>query len=122
MKKTGRLIWSIAFAAAALRPLPALAATSAFIPPMPLISSGRPAHALNSASGYAASAANTSTLEGWKGTTVATWLAYDLSGVPVAQRGQVVLSWSSVWAPPVELYGQVSDNIPEAYVIETNPA
>jgi lysophospholipase L1-like esterase len=56
---------------------------------MPVISRNCPAYA---SSDVAANANDSSYNTCWKGTTPG-WIAYDLSGVPTAQRAQVIAAW-----------------------------
>jgi lysophospholipase L1-like esterase len=57
--------------------------------------------------------------------TQAVYLAYDLSSVPSAQRGQVVAAWyndpsTGIYNP--SLVSQTYNNTPNAYTIDVNPA
>src|SRR3954468_820836 len=61
--------------------------------PMPLISRGVPAYS-SSDSGRPASNANDNDYGTyWRSSGVPAWLAYDLSGIPATQRGNVLLAW-----------------------------
>ena len=91
---------------------------------MPLISRGVPVFASGTAQFVSVTAANDDNHQSmWVSDSVPAWLAYDLSGVPVGQRQQVLVAWYASWAagyiysaPTPDLY------LPIDYVIETNPA
>jgi hypothetical protein len=92
---------------------------------MPLISRNVPAFSsgdLNSAT------PPSSSNDGNPGTTwvpdkIPAWLAYDLSGVPAAQRQQVLVAWEGPRTPAyINDPPQSGAQIPTAYVIETNAA
>ena len=57
---------------------------------MPVISRGKPAFA---SSGTASGANDSSYSTYWRSSGAPAWLAYDLSSVPAAHRGQVVVGW-----------------------------
>jgi hypothetical protein len=89
---------------------------------MPIISFGAPAYAENAQ--VPASNANDGTQRNyWRSVGYPTWLAYDLSGEPVAARQKVFVSW---WAPATYGYDASqfgpSYNLPGAYVLEGNAA
>lgn len=91
--------------------------------PMPIISRNAPAFASDRVN--LPSRANDSdygTL--WRSTGVPAWLAYDLSGVPAAQRGLVVVAWyngeSEVYDAAV--VGRDARGVPAAYTVEANAA
>jgi hypothetical protein len=93
--------------------------------PMPLISHGVPAYA-SSDRGNPASRANDSDYSTfWRSNGVPAWLAYDLSGVPTAQRGNVLLAW---YNDPLTtdysytLTKSLAYNLPSSYTIEANSA
>src|SRR6478672_6552516 len=68
-------------------------AASAFAPvPMPVISRGVPAFASSERGRPARSANDDDYGSFWRSSSVPAWLAYDLSGVPAAQRGNVLLA------------------------------
>ena len=61
----------------------------------------------------------------WRSTGVPAWLAYDLSAIPQAHRGRVLVSWyndpiTSAFEPA--LISQPAYNIPQDYTIEANAA
>jgi hypothetical protein len=93
--------------------------------PMPVISRGVPAHA-SSERGQPARLANDNDYTGyWRSSGAPAWLAYDLSGVPPAQRGSVLLAW---YNDPITadydhtLSNQGAYNLPANYTIEANRA
>ncbi len=102
------------------------ALVSAAVPPspLPLISRGVPAFA--SAACHPARNANDADYgTRWKSCAVPAWLAYDLSSVATARRGQVVLAWYN--DPVTAQYDHTLINspgysIPGAYTIEANAA
>ena len=94
-------------------------------PPMPVISRGVPAYA-SSERGHAAASANDndySTI--WRSAGAPAWLAYDLSAVPVAQRGDILLAWYNDPLTPDYNYKLTQDlpyNLPSTYSIDANSA
>jgi lysophospholipase L1-like esterase len=89
---------------------------------MSLISRGRPAFA---SSGGAGSLANDADYNGeWRSSGVPVTLAYDLSGVPSAQRAQILLVWynDETYGYDHALAGQVGYNNAGSYTIEANAA
>jgi hypothetical protein len=61
----------------------------------------------------------------WRSAGVPAWLAYDLSGVPAAQRGNVLLAWYNDPVTPdynFKLTQNLPYNLPSTYTIEGNPA
>jgi len=91
-------------------------------PPLPLISRGVPAFA---SGGYPASNANDANYAtSWRSettpsTSAPAWVAYDLSGVPAAQRHQVLAAWYSIgdWWTVAVYYA-----VPRDYTLEANAA
>jgi lysophospholipase L1-like esterase len=129
-----------------VKPFPAYVGGSTPPPPtssvpaiMPVISRGVPAYTNDDFSGaFPASNAN-NLLYGnyWRTVTAPTgnadsgtltqavYLAYDLSSVPSAQRGQVVAAWyndpaTGIYNP--SLVSQTYNNVPRDYTIEVNAA
>ncbi|MGN6813743.1 MAG: dockerin type I domain-containing protein, partial [Thermomicrobiales bacterium] len=61
----------------------------------------------------------------WRSVGTPAWLAYDLSSVPAAQRGQVVVAWyNDPMTPDYDpvLIGKNAYNLPTAYTLEANAA
>jgi lysophospholipase L1-like esterase len=88
---------------------------------MPVISRGVPAFA---SSGNAGGANDSSYSTYWRSNGPA-WLAYDLSSVPAAHRGLVVLGWyNDPITTPYDhvLVGQQGYNNLRSYTIQVNPA
>src|SRR5256885_3510756 len=91
--------------------------------PMPLISRGVPTYA--SSQIYPASAATDSDYgTNWRG-AIPGWIALDLSHVPAAQRGQVIVAWYN--DPATSPYdhtvvGDVAYNNLRDYTIQVNAA
>jgi hypothetical protein len=91
---------------------------------MPLISRGVPAFASGSAAGATPGKSNdadrTST---WFPDKLPAWIAYDLSGVPVAQRRQILITF---YCPHAGAYlldnTNAGDGSPIDYTLETNSA
>ena len=96
-----------------------LAATAA-PPPLPLISLNVPAFAPTD---YPASADDNNYGTCWRG-TIPGWLAYDLSSVPAAQRGQVVVVFYDTDSNDYDhtITNSYYTGIPENYTIEGNAA
>src|SRR4051794_18956177 len=71
------------------------ASATAALPPAPLtlISRGLPAYASSSRGQLAGAANDGDYATYWRSSGTPAWLAYDLSGVPVERRGNVVLAW-----------------------------
>jgi hypothetical protein len=91
--------------------------------PMPVISRNVPRFASSQA--YPASNANDADYgTQWRSAGAPAWLAYDLSGVPPAQRGRAVVAWYNNDTYPYDhtADGSVGYNIPGAYTIEANAA
>jgi hypothetical protein len=92
---------------------------------MPVISRGVPAYA-SSSLGRDANAANDNDYGSyWRSSSVPAWLAYDLSGVPVAQRGNVLLAWYNDPITPDYNYTitqNLAYNLPSSYTVEANAA
>jgi lysophospholipase L1-like esterase/chitodextrinase len=90
--------------------------------PMPVISRNAPAFA--STLDYAPSQADDASYDTyWRSTGVPAWLAYDLSAVPPAHRGRVLVSWyNDPITSPFEpaLIGQPAYNIPGSYTIQAS--
>ena len=93
--------------------------------PLPLISRGAPAYA-SSESGRPARSANDDDYRSyWRSNGVPAWLAYDLSGIPATQRGNVLLAWYNDPLTPDyshNLTRNLPYNLPSSYTIEANPA
>jgi lysophospholipase L1-like esterase len=87
---------------------------------LPVISRGVPAFA---SSDIAANANDSSYGTTWKG-TVPGWIAYDLSGVPAAQRGQVDVAWynNDTYDYDHSIKGTGSYGSLKSYTIEGNAA
>lgn len=92
--------------------------------PMPVISHGVPAYASGSAPWISPSVANDGIESSmWVSDTVPAWIAYDLSGVPVAQRQQALVAWYASWALGYNKPSPTPDlHLPTEYFIEVNPA
>jgi hypothetical protein len=101
---------------------PTTSPVSSYVQPMSLISRNVPAYASSSANGNDASKANNAN-DGdfWEAATTASWLAYDLSGVPTQKRKHVVLAWWVLWKELYERFGY-AEGTPNAYTIEVNAA
>jgi lysophospholipase L1-like esterase len=90
--------------------------------PMPVISRGVPAYASSGTPSYA-NDYNYTTL--WRSSgSMPQWLAYDLSGVPEEQRGQVVVFWSShnYGYVPYDPGNPTRYNLPGIYTIDVHAA
>jgi lysophospholipase L1-like esterase len=90
---------------------------------MPAISRGKPAFA--SSSTWPPGNANDSDYSTYWLSNGLAWLAYDLSSVPAAHRGQIVLGWyNDPMTSPYDhtLIGDVAYNNVGAYTIEMNAA
>lgn len=61
--------------------------------PMPVISRDVPAFASSQGEGPPTAAQDGDPETSWQSTSLPAWLAYDLSGVPVAKRGRVLAAW-----------------------------
>ena len=100
--------------------------------PMPLISRGAPAFTNDTCGGaYPASLANDASYDTqWRACSTPSaaapvYLAYDLSAVPFASRGRVLVAWYNdpITSPYEHGYvGQVGYDIPSTYTIESNAA
>ncbi|MEO8285465.1 MAG: SGNH/GDSL hydrolase family protein [Chloroflexota bacterium] len=93
--------------------------------PMPVISRGVPAYASSDRGRPASHANDNEYATYWRSSSVPAWLAYDLSGVPAGQRGNVLLAWYNDPITPdynYALTGNLSYNLPSAYTIEGNAA
>jgi len=90
--------------------------------PNPVISRNVPAFALNGSSPSAANDASYATE--WRSNGQPSWIAYDLSGVPSAQRQQILVAWhnNSGGYYDVTVIAAPQYNYPGPYVIEGNPA
>lgn len=85
---------------------------------MPLISREVPAFA---SSGFAKNANDASLDSQWWSNGVPAWLAYDLSGVPVSERGRVLLVWyNETYNYDHTVITDVAYNIPGSYTIDVN--
>lgn len=59
----------------------------------------------------------------WRSQGAPSWLAYDLSGVPAAQRGKVLVVWyNESYDYDHTLIKNNAYNLPEDYTLEVNPA
>jgi lysophospholipase L1-like esterase len=109
----------------ALAPLP----TSAQAPPriaplpLPLISRELPAFA-SEGSDPPGLANDADYATSWRSGSLPAWLAYDLSSLPAARRGRVVLVWYNADTLPYDaaLRRENRSFLPRAYTIEANPA
>ena len=93
--------------------------------PMRVISRGAPAYASSQRGGLASSANDNDYRTYWRSSGAPAWLAYDLSGVPLAQRGNVLLAWYNDPITPDYSYTlgkSIAYNLPSAYTIEGNVA
>lgn len=93
--------------------------------PMPLISRGVPAYASSDRSSGASRANDNDYATYWRSNGVPAWLAYDLSRVAAAQRGNVLLAWYNDPITPDYSYTltqNLSYNLPLTYTIEANRA
>jgi lysophospholipase L1-like esterase len=99
------------------------APSSAGPTPLPLISRGVPVFA--SSQLYAAANANDADYStNWRG-SIPGWIAYDLSRVPAAQRGQVIVAWYNDPATsPYDhtIVGEVAYNSIRDYTVQANAA
>jgi len=90
---------------------------------MPVISRGKPAFA---SSGNASGANDSSYSTYWRSSgAMPAWLAYDLSSVPAANRGQVVVGWyNDPVTTPYDhtVVGDAAYNNLGSYTIQVNPA
>ena len=89
---------------------------------MPVISRGKPAYA--SSAQEAASHANDASYSTYWRSNGPAWLAYDLSTVPAANRGQVVVGWyNDPVTTPYDhtVIGEVGYNNLGSYTIQVNP-
>ena len=89
---------------------------------MPVISRGKPAFA---SSGTASGANDSSYSTYWRSNGAPAWLAYDLSSVPAAHRGQVVVGWyNDPITTPYDhtVTGDAAYNNLGSYTIQVNPA
>jgi hypothetical protein len=98
------------------------AAPAGGVPPLPVISRNAPAFA-SSAQYPAADADDASYDTQWRSSGPA-WLAYDLSAVPAARRGKVVVAWynNDTGAYDHTLIGELAYNLASAYTLEANAA
>ncbi|MGA8014750.1 MAG: SGNH/GDSL hydrolase family protein [Candidatus Dormiibacterota bacterium] len=91
---------------------------------MPIVSTGVPAYA---SAGKASNANDASYDDAWQPGTTSGWLAYDLSGVPAAERAKAVVWWESdaygytIAALPGVCSGW-EGGYPTAYTIDANAA
>ncbi|MEO5952558.1 MAG: hypothetical protein ABIQ44_08860, partial [Chloroflexia bacterium] len=103
----------------------ASAAVTALPAPMLVISRGVPAYASSTRGRPANSANDNDYATFWRSSGVPARLAYDLSGVPTAQRGEVVLAWYNDPITPdynYKITRNAAYNLPSSYTIEANPA
>src|SRR5438034_2379220 len=103
----------------ALTPRTELRAASAPAP-MPVISRGVPAFATNAV--YPASGGNDADYDTVFRGTPPTSLTYDLSGVPAANRGRVLVAWYHDASGWLTKPGESFYNEPRAYTIDASPA
>jgi hypothetical protein len=92
---------------------------------MPIISHGVPAFASsNDPNATPAKANDGNPATSWSSTATAAWLAYDLSGVPVAERGEVLIAWYDEAAADYinTTPTDPSKHLPIDYTLETNMA
>jgi len=93
--------------------------------PMPVIGRKVPSFTSATSSPYGPQLANDDSYgSNWRSGTIPAWLAYDLSGVPVENRIQVVLVWYNNATGDYDhvVGGSVGYNVPGAYTIEANAA
>ena len=89
---------------------------------MPIISHGVPAFA-SSGAGTAKDANDGEPASHWLSTALPAWLAYDLSGVPIAQRRQVLIAWyTSAALDYINPTPDPSKHVPVDYTLEINTA
>jgi hypothetical protein len=94
-----------------------------FVTPMRLISSGLPAYAADYTNTNLPSKSNDSNYgEFWAAENTASWIAYDLSSLPLGQRHRISLIWWTLWRELFERFDLTSEGIPDTYVIEMNMA
>lgn len=87
--------------------------------PWPVISPNAPAFA--SSEYYPAANANYAV--SWRSPATPAWLAYELSGVPVSYRGEVLVVWyNPTYDYDHTLNGDKAYNLPQDYTIEVNMA
>ena len=108
-----------------LTPVQEISADAATAPTaMPIVSTGVPAYA---SAGKASNANDASYDDAWQPGTTSGWLAYDLSGVPAAERAKAVVWWESdaygytIAALPGVCSGW-EGGYPTAYTIDANAA
>jgi hypothetical protein len=91
---------------------------------MPIISHGVPAFASSVAPNSTASDANDGVpTTFWTSAAVPAWLAYDLSGVPVAQRGEVLIAWyNAAAADYINAAPDATKHLALDYTLEINTA
>jgi hypothetical protein len=92
---------------------------------MPIISRGVPAYASSDRDQPASNANDNDYGTAWRSRGAPAWLAYDLSGVPATQRGNILLAWYNDPDTPDYNYAltkSVVYNLPSAYTIEANAA
>lgn len=92
--------------------------------PMPVISHGVPAFASSSGNNSQPALANDGNADkSWSSAASPAWLAYDLSGVPTAQRQQVLIAWYAPTAPDFINPSPGPDKrLPVDYTLESNTA
>jgi hypothetical protein len=105
----------------------ALPVSASAAPPAPMrvISRGAPAYASSQRGGLASAANDNDYRTYWRSSGVPAWLAYDLSAVPIAQRGNVLLAWYNDPITPDYNYSlgkSIAYNLPSSYTIEANIA
>lgn len=88
---------------------------------MPLISRGAPTFASDGGDPSASNDDSPSTQ--WSSSSLPAWLAYDLSAAPVAERGQVLVSWYAIHAGCyIDEAPFAGEQRPISYTIEANAA
>jgi lysophospholipase L1-like esterase len=92
--------------------------------PLPLISRKVPAYTSATDSPYGPQRANDDDYGTyWRSVAMPAWLAYDLSGVPIPNRTQVVVAWyNGTGDYDHTVGGGVGYNVPGSYTIEGNAA
>lgn len=91
---------------------------------MPLVSQGVPAFASSISGGHGPSQANDNNPgTSWEAARMPGWIAYDISGVPVIQRQQVLIAWYALHALDyIRTAPQAFEEMPIDYTLEENAA
>jgi GDSL-like Lipase/Acylhydrolase family len=89
---------------------------------MPVVSQGVPAFASSVNGGHGPNLANDNDPgTSWEAASMLGWIAYDISGVPVGQRQQVLIAWYSPHALDyIRATPQATDWMPINYTLEMN--